>query len=288
MRIAKVLLSILFIILVDQVAHAKDWQACAGGNVDLRIAGCSRIIDSNNSKPKDLAIAYRNRGISFNELEKYDRAIVDFTRAIELRGDYALAFNGRGFSYNKMGNYDHAIDDLNKAILLKPDYASAFSNRSQSYKFIGDYGKAISDLEKALELDPKLVWERKELAELKLIKSLRDEYLPKDIEGICRMALTADRTGWDKNFDPVVVEAHRRGLSIIDCNNAIQQSNSTQNNTIEPIDVCRIALRSDRTGWDYRVSNFVSRAVDAGYSVNQCRIMIGLPALFNIETESNE
>ena len=57
-----------------------------------------------------------------------DRAIVDFTKAIELKPNYADAYYSRGVAYKNKNNPDRATADFHKAIALKPDYASTYNN----------------------------------------------------------------------------------------------------------------------------------------------------------------
>jgi tetratricopeptide (TPR) repeat protein len=47
----------------------------------------------------DYSVAYRNRGLSFNALRQYDKAISDYDEAIRLNLGYSAAFNSRGSSY---------------------------------------------------------------------------------------------------------------------------------------------------------------------------------------------
>jgi tetratricopeptide (TPR) repeat protein len=84
----------------------------------------------------------------------YDKAIAEFTKAIESEPDCADAYYYRGSSYDKMGEYDKAIADYNKALEIRPDYAVAYYNRGQAYYKQKEYDKAIADWEKAIKLNP--------------------------------------------------------------------------------------------------------------------------------------
>lgn len=65
--------------------------------------------------------------------------------AIRLDSQHALAYVNRGVSYNSLGEYDQAIADLNEAIRLNPEEALAYSNRGYSYNALGEDDKAIAD-----------------------------------------------------------------------------------------------------------------------------------------------
>ncbi len=94
------------------------------------------------------------RGCAYNALGNRDRAIADFTRAIELEPDYAEAYNNRGSAYAALGNPEGAIADFTKAIERKPDFADAFYNRGCSYRATGQYDLALADFTRAIELEP--------------------------------------------------------------------------------------------------------------------------------------
>jgi tetratricopeptide (TPR) repeat protein len=52
---------------------------------------------------------------------RYDQALADFDRAIELGGpNQAWAIFGRGETYRRMGCYDQALADFDRAIELDP------------------------------------------------------------------------------------------------------------------------------------------------------------------------
>jgi tetratricopeptide (TPR) repeat protein len=56
-----------------------------GGNIDLEISACSRILARGDAASKvDLLNAYDNRGLKYYIKKDYDRAIADFEQAIRL------------------------------------------------------------------------------------------------------------------------------------------------------------------------------------------------------------
>ncbi len=67
----------------------------------------------------------------------------------------AEAFYKRGVSHAGKGNYDRAIADFTKAIELKPDYGEAHYNRGVAHYKKGDLDRARRDFEEASKLDPK-------------------------------------------------------------------------------------------------------------------------------------
>lgn len=61
----------------------------------------------------------------------------------------------RGATYAFLSDdYDKAIVEYNKAIDIDPKFAAAYHMRGMTHALKQDYDKAISDLNKAIELDP--------------------------------------------------------------------------------------------------------------------------------------
>ena len=83
-----VLLVVASVVAASPVAAIDDQQSCLKANAeDARIEACSRALQA---KPDD-AIAYYNRGATYKLKGDFDRAIADFSKAIELKPDYAAA-----------------------------------------------------------------------------------------------------------------------------------------------------------------------------------------------------
>jgi tetratricopeptide (TPR) repeat protein len=111
----------------------------------------SKAIDLN---PK-YADAYNNRGNAYREIKQHEKAIEDYNKAIEHNPNLAVAYNNRGLAYRKIKQYERAIEDHDKAIELNPKYAVAYNNRGNAYREIKQHEKAIEDYSKAIELNPK-------------------------------------------------------------------------------------------------------------------------------------
>jgi tetratricopeptide (TPR) repeat protein len=166
-----------------------------GATLDLRIAGCTAVIQSGRFAGKELAIVFVNRGTAHRIKEDKERAIADYTEAIRLdpknidafffravvyrgsSGERALALAiadldavirldpkhtsalySRGFAHHTKGDYDRAIADYNEAIRLgyqNPD--GPLSYRGHAYFCKKDFERAIADYNAALKINPKNV-----------------------------------------------------------------------------------------------------------------------------------
>jgi tetratricopeptide (TPR) repeat protein len=89
--------------------------------------------------------AYIDRGRTYLQLDENDRAIADFTKAIELDPEGANAYNHRGVAYTSKLDFDSAIADFDKAIQLDPLLNNAHSNRGLAFSRKGDEARARAD-----------------------------------------------------------------------------------------------------------------------------------------------
>jgi tetratricopeptide (TPR) repeat protein len=62
--------------------------------------------------------------------QEHQRAVEDFSAAIELDPRSALAFNNRGHNLQQLGRHQEALKDFDQAIRLAPEYALAHQNRA--------------------------------------------------------------------------------------------------------------------------------------------------------------
>lgn len=80
----------------------------------LMVAGCAEV-----QKPKlEDPAAYYNRGLTHAFKGQLDKAISDFSKAIELNPRFALAYKGRGAVYIELGNKEKACSDWKRACKL--------------------------------------------------------------------------------------------------------------------------------------------------------------------------
>jgi tetratricopeptide (TPR) repeat protein len=106
------------------------------------------------------AQAYIDRGNAFYNKRDYDRAIADYTQAIQLDPKLVKGYINRGLVFANKGDNDRAIADLNQATQLDPKSALAYINRGNSFINKGDTDSAIADFNQAIQLDPKSAHER--------------------------------------------------------------------------------------------------------------------------------
>ncbi len=121
------------------------------GKYDEAISDYSKALEIN---PRD-AEAYYNRGIVYNRKGQYDEAISDFSKALEINQRYALAYQNRGIAHDNKGEYDQAISDYTKALEINPKASVAYRQRGNAYFNKREYDSAISEFSKAIDINPK-------------------------------------------------------------------------------------------------------------------------------------
>src|SRR3989344_6946387 len=122
------LLAAIFV-LVSIHVRADDADDCVKTSGDVRIAACTRAIESGRWQGANLALAYNNRGIAKRAKGDLNGAIADYNRALELDPRHANAYINRGYAKQVRGDHDGAITDYNRALKFDPQYALAYNNR---------------------------------------------------------------------------------------------------------------------------------------------------------------
>jgi tetratricopeptide (TPR) repeat protein len=119
-----------------------------------RIAACSSLIGSGSVKGAELALAYIQRGMAFQNQALYDKALKDYDTALGLVPASAAARFQRGMTRVSQKNYDGALADLNAALEIEPAMVRALSERAYVWHKKNDSAKALVDVTAALKLEP--------------------------------------------------------------------------------------------------------------------------------------
>ena len=93
------------------------------------------------------------RGICYRLLGNFDKAIEDFTAAIEEDPRYAFPYYSRGWCFELTGRDDLALEDYNLGIDIDPDYPYIFLERGLVLKKMGRLDEARADFETAVAKD---------------------------------------------------------------------------------------------------------------------------------------
>ena len=96
---------------------------------------------------------YSNRADCYKKHEQYEEALEDYSKAIELSPDLSLLYRDRADCYKELEQYEEAISGYSEAIKIKPDSDYSYQKRGQCYQKLEQYSKAIKDFTKAIEID---------------------------------------------------------------------------------------------------------------------------------------
>lgn len=101
---------------------------------------------------RDDAQAFWRRADAYQAIGQIDQAIRDLDKAVALGGDNGNFLDERGLAFSKKGQFDRAIADFDKKISLQPQDALAFNGRGVAYLAKGDVDRALENFDKAVAI----------------------------------------------------------------------------------------------------------------------------------------
>ena len=134
--------------------RSEDKECADTANAEAAIAACTRLYDNRGLGRRNRAIALGNRGAALKMLGRYDEAIADFGRAVELDEGNPQYYCQRGDVRMRKGAVDDAIADYSAAIAKDPRFYWAYHSRGQAYLAQGNGQLALADFNAALRLKP--------------------------------------------------------------------------------------------------------------------------------------
>jgi tetratricopeptide (TPR) repeat protein len=137
-----------------------DWCVNEGNAFEpgLQISGCTEEIQLSRRSGAALAWAFIGRGNGYYKVKDYDRAIADYSQAIQLDAGDAVGYKNRANVYWAKKDYDRALADYSQAIRLNPNDAQTYRYRGDIYSNDQydkmDYERAIADYSNSIRLNP--------------------------------------------------------------------------------------------------------------------------------------
>ncbi|MEM8503315.1 MAG: tetratricopeptide repeat protein [Cyanobacteria bacterium P01_D01_bin.1] len=146
--------------------NVDGWLSRADANLLLRkraqyeaqqgnYAAAIKLLDQLIAYESDNPNVFVNRGLMYSSLRRYDEAMADYNRAIQLNPALDKAYSNRANLYTKRQQWEDAIADYDQAIDLNPLNIRARLNQAITFRDINDYEEAILCLDIALFLRPK-------------------------------------------------------------------------------------------------------------------------------------
>ena len=92
--------------------------------------------------PKN-TLFYDNRSYLWRKLEKFSKAIEDYTIILEIYPDNIKALINRAFCYAKVEDYANAVSDYSTVLKLESNNTHALYNRAISFDKLGQINEVM-------------------------------------------------------------------------------------------------------------------------------------------------
>lgn len=103
----------------------------------------------------DTALLHDLLGAANMGLGRFEAAIDNLTRALELKPEDAAAHSNLGVAYAEQGAFDDAISCFRRALEIDPGHVDANVDLAAAYSEKGEVDDAIASYRRAIELDPR-------------------------------------------------------------------------------------------------------------------------------------
>jgi tetratricopeptide (TPR) repeat protein len=115
----------LVVTTISAIAQvSSNWQACTGNpgvDWDQQIKSCTALIESEKEPKENVAIAFYNRALAYENKENYPRAIADYGEALRLNPNDADALLYRGLDRQRLGDKAGGEADIAAAKRINPN-----------------------------------------------------------------------------------------------------------------------------------------------------------------------
>lgn len=113
-----------------------------------------RYYPNNTRAIANASALHNNLGISLRHQGKYEQAIQEFKKALEIKPDNAEARYNMGLVYLDQKLYDLALDEFKMAVKINPNHSDARNNIGWLYFNNKEFSKAEREWKQALTINP--------------------------------------------------------------------------------------------------------------------------------------
>ena len=98
---------------------------------------------------------YNNRGNIYKMLKQYDKALVDYEKAISINPKYLSPYSGKMSIYLMTTKFEDALAISGEILKLEPKLDNIYYQRGMIYSVKNDYDKALENYNLAIKYEPK-------------------------------------------------------------------------------------------------------------------------------------
>jgi len=112
--------------------------------------------------------AFLNRGLAYDKLNEYDKALADYDSAIAIVPAFGRAFHNRGHVHSKLKQHEQAVADYDEALkhagnvvieaqgqIVAVDKGAVYYDRGNALYELKKFDESVASFTSAIELDGK-------------------------------------------------------------------------------------------------------------------------------------
>lgn len=130
--------------------YAQSYDGIKENNIEHRKKAIKLYKDVLRIRPGNKEIFYL-LGRTYGMIDKYEKSILYFKKALLQDKDYFSANLWLGKVYFELGNNELALKYYDKALLINPSSVNTYFRRAKSYQKLGNYKEAIKDYLEIIE-----------------------------------------------------------------------------------------------------------------------------------------
>ncbi len=131
----------------SQVVEKPEWYEAVQEFIQRMLPSSQHFLDA-------LVILHFTRAKAYLVQERYEEALQDFQRVLELNPLYARAWYSKGATLGKLKRGDEALAAYEEAIRLDPHYVAAWNNKGDMLDALERYEEALAAYDRAIRLNP--------------------------------------------------------------------------------------------------------------------------------------
>ncbi|MFK7778545.1 MAG: tetratricopeptide repeat protein [Gimesia sp.] len=148
------------VLVTTQANKEWLWVPLLGGWIkesDIKEPAALITFLNQTIEKKPTAERYHLRGIAFQVLREYEKALIDFDASLKIKPENAHIYVNRANIFRLQKKYQQALIDLNHALELDKSNANAFHIRGLVYFENEETQNAIRDLSEAIRIDGQMI-----------------------------------------------------------------------------------------------------------------------------------